>query len=162
MQLFTDFRPDTRLWIYAFNRKLNPGELTLVHSMLRNFVDEWKSHQVDVRGAFEILYDQFVLIAGESSNGISGCSIDSSVSVLKMLKTQNGLDALDRSLIYYRDDFAVRTATRQEFQKLVDSGQVTPQTIVFNNAITAVGELMSGQWELPFAQSWHAVAFTSA
>ena len=95
MQLLTDFRPETKLWIYAFSRKLDAGETTLVYSVLKNFVDEWKSHQHDVRGAFEIVHNQFILIAAESDNGISGCSIDSSVAVFKWLKAQHNLDIPD-------------------------------------------------------------------
>ncbi|MGB5138688.1 MAG: hypothetical protein WBP29_09165, partial [Candidatus Zixiibacteriota bacterium] len=151
----------TKLWIYAFTRRLDAGEVTLVYKLLREFVDEWKSHQHDVRGAFEIVHDQFVLIAAESDNGISGCSIDSSVAVFKALMTQHNLDALDRSFVFYRDGDVVRTTTRADFQALVDSGKVDSKTKVFNNTITTVGELHAGKWEVPLAQSWHAQAFSA-
>jgi hypothetical protein len=162
MSLLANFRPETRLWIYAFSRRVDPGELTLVYSLLREFVDEWKSHQHDVRGAFEIVHDQFVLIAAESDNGISGCSIDSSVAVFKWLKAQHNLDALDRSFVYYRDGDVIRTTTRADFQQLVDSGKVNSDTKVFNNTITTIGELHAGKWEVPLSQSWHAQAFATS
>ena len=162
MKLLKNYRPDTKLWIYAFSRRLDAGEMTLVYSVLKNFVDEWKSHQHDVRGAFEIVHDQFVLIAGESDNGISGCSIDSSVAVFKWLKAQNNLDALDRSFVFYRDGDVVRTTTRGEFQELVDTGKVNFDTKVFNNTITTIGDLHAGKWEVPLSQSWHAQAFSGA
>lgn len=162
MNLLSNYRPETKLWIYAFTRRLDAGEVTLVYSVLKNFVDEWKSHQHDVRGAFEIVHDQFVLIAAESDNGISGCSIDSSVAVFKWLKAQNNLDALDRSFVFYRDGDVVRTTTRDEFQKLVDAGKVNFDTKVFNNTITTIGDLHAGKWEVPLSQSWHAQAFSGA
>ena len=161
MQLLSNFRPETKLWIYAFSRKLDAGETTLVYSVLKNFVDEWKSHQHDVRGAFEIVHNQFILIAAESDNGISGCSIDSSVAVFKWLKAQHNLDALDRSFVFYRDGDVVRTTTRPDFQQLVDSGKVNSDTKVFNNTITTVGDLHAGKWQLPLSQSWHAQAFSA-
>lgn len=159
MSLLANFRPETKLWIYAFARRLDAGEVTLVYSLLREFVDEWKSHQHDVRGAFEIVHDQFVLIAAESDNGISGCSIDSSVAVFKWLRAQHNLDALDRSFVYYRDGDVIRTATRADFQQLVDSGKVNSDTKVFNNTLSTIGELHAGKWEVPLSQSWHAQAF---
>ena len=162
MKLLEDYRPETKLWIYAFSRRLDAGEMTLVYSVLKNFVDEWKSHQHDVRGAFEIVHDQFVLIAAESDNGISGCSIDSSVAVFKWLKAQHNLDALDRSFVFYRDGDVVRTTTRSEFQELVDTGKVKSDTKVFNNTITTIGDLHVGKWEVPLSQSWHAQAFSGA
>lgn len=160
MKLLTNYRPETKLWIYAFTRRLDAGEVTLVYSLLREFVEEWKSHQHDVRGAFEIVHDQFVLIAAESDNGISGCSIDSSVAVFKWLKAQHNFDALDRSFVFYLDGDVVRTTTREDFQALVDSGKVDSKTKVFNNTISTVGELHAGKWEVPLAQSWHAQAFS--
>lgn len=162
MNLLSNYRPETKLWIYAFSRRLDAGEVTLVYTVLKNFVDEWKSHQHDVRGAFEIVHDQFVLIAAESDNGISGCSIDSSVAVFKWLKAQNNLDALDRSFVFYRDGDVVRTTTRSEFQKLVDAGKVKSDTKVFNNTITTIGDFHAGKWEVPLSQSWHAQAFSGA
>lgn len=162
MNLFSNYRPATKLWIYAFSRRLDAGEATLVYSVLKNFVDEWKSHQHDVRGAFEIVHDQFVLIAAESDNEISGCSIDSSVAVFKWLKAQHNLDALDRSFVFYRDGDVVRTTTRGEFQALVDAGKIDSDTRVFNNTITTIGDLHAGKWEVPLSQSWHAQAFSGS
>jgi len=159
MKLFHDFRPDTRLWVYAFPRRLDPAELQIVRGALTEFVDDWKSHQDDVRGAFGIVHDQFVFLAGETADGVSGCSIDSSVRVFKALKTQFQLDALNRSLVYFRDGDYIKCVSRPDFQRLVDEGKIKNDTVVFNNAITKVGELQTGFWEIPFAQSWHAVAF---
>lgn len=162
MKLLKDYRPETKLWIYAFSRRLDAGEVTLVYTVLKSFVDEWKSHQHDVRGAFEIVHDQFVLIAAESDNGISGCSIDSSVAVFKWLKAQNNLDALDRSFVFFRDGDVVRTTTRGEFQKLVNARKVNSDTRVFDNTITTIGDLHAGKWEVPLGQSWHAQAFSAS
>lgn len=159
MKLFHDFRPDARLWVYAFARRLDATELAIVRQALTDFIEDWKSHQADVRGAFEIIYDQFVFVTGESNDGISGCSIDSSVRVFKWLKVQHNLDALNRSLVHFRDGDYINCASRSDFQKLVDAGKITRETIVFNNALTKIGEVQSGFWEIPFAQSWHAVAF---
>ena len=162
MKLLEDYRPETKLWIYAFSRRLDAGEVTLVYTVLKNFIDDWKSHQHDVRGAFEIVHDQFVLIAAESDNGISGCSIDSSVAVFKWLKAQHNLDALDRGFVFYRDGDVVRTTTRSEFQGLVDAGKIISDTRVFNNTITTIGDLHADKWEVPLSQSWHAQAFSAS
>ncbi len=159
MKLFHDFRPDTRVWVYAFPRRLGSQELAAVQEALGDFVEDWKSHQDDVRGAFKIVYDQFVFIVGESKDDVSGCSIDSSVRVFKSLKSSLGLDALNRGLVYYRDGDFINCVSRPDFQKLVDEGKVKRETVVFNNALTKVGELQAGFWEIPFSESWHAVAF---
>jgi hypothetical protein len=40
----------------------------------------------------------------------------------------------------------------------VRAGEITPETIVFNNTLTRVGEL-ADQWEVPARASWHGKAF---
>jgi hypothetical protein len=44
----------------------------------------------------------------------------------------------------------------------VQSGEVGEDTVVFNNTIATVGELLAGKWEVPLRESWHAQAFVTA
>jgi len=157
--IFPEFRPETRVWVYAFPRKLNDQERKIVQLRLDQFVQDWKSHQDDVRGDFHIAYDQFVFLTGESIEKVSGCSIDSSVRVFKELRDQHDIDGLDRGRVYYRDHDEILNTTRAEFQNLVSTGKVKQETVVFDNSIHTVGELHQGKWEIPFSQSWHAEAF---
>ena len=91
---FKDLPGNSRVWIHGFERKLNKTEQKTIRREFGRFLPQWVSHGAPVKAAFTILFDQFVVTAAHCQGGISGCSVDSFVRNLKMLKTLYGLDAL--------------------------------------------------------------------
>jgi hypothetical protein len=163
LDVFTRLPDGARLWIYAFKKQLNDNERRIVEDRLGVFMKQWHSHQVDVDGAFAIIDDRFVILCGASRDGISGCSIDSSVENFKFFRDQHGLDALDRNLIHYRDaDGEIRSIDRAAFQAEVGAGRCGPETTVFDLTIQSLGDLRAGRLERPLADSWHAQLFPPA
>ncbi len=157
---FSDLPDEARLWIYGFENPLDDEAQRLIREQPASFVERWGSHKVPVRGALSIQYDRFVLLAGVSSDGISGCSIDSSVRNFKALKKAHGLDGLNRRLVYYRDhDRSIRALDRAAFQAEVEAGRCHDDTPVFDTTLQTLGELRAGRFELPLSSSWHARAF---
>jgi hypothetical protein len=157
--LFPAFPEDAKLWVYAMPRPLTEEQRKLVTTRLAEFVTQWNSHGAPVHGAFDIVEDQFVLIAGYVDGGVGGCSTDSMVRVMKQLR-EEGLDGFDRSWVYYRDgDERVHTVTRSMFQDLVAKGDVKPDTPVFDTTVQFIGDLRRGAFETPFNRAWHATAF---
>lgn len=149
-----------QLWVYAFSRPLSPDDEDKVRQVLDNFVAGWNSHDTPVRGAYTIAYRHFVLLAGETHDGISGCSIDNSVATFKHLRDQHQLDALDRSLIFFRDgEGHIRAVDRPTFRRAVKSGDVHARTPVFDTTIQTITDLREGLFEIAFAESWHARLF---
>jgi hypothetical protein len=160
--LFPAFPEDARVWVYAMPRPLTEEQRKLVSTRLAEFVTGWNSHGAPVHGAFDILENQFVLIAGYVDDGVSGCSTDSMVRVMKKLR-EEGLDGFDRSWVYYRDaEGKVHTAARSQFQDMVSKGQVGSETPVFDTTIQFVGDLRRGAFETTFDKSWHVTAFPSS
>ena len=85
---FTEFEglsDQARVWIFGLERSLNDGETTRLEEGMTQFAATWNSHKVPVKAAFKIAVNRFVVIAAESSDGVSGCSIDSMVRNLKSL-----------------------------------------------------------------------------
>ena len=155
--MFEEFSDQARIWIYGFKNKLSVKDIKIVQNELDNFVTNWKSHKDTVKGSFEILYDRFVIMVAESS--VSGCSIDSSVSVFKKLRDEYQLDALNQDLVYFRHSESITALSRDDFQNLVNENKIVPDTIVYNMTPTMLGVFRSGQWELPFGKSWHGQVF---
>jgi hypothetical protein len=123
-------------------------------------LEEWRSHSVDVEGAFTIVDDRFVILSGASRDGISGCSIDRSVENFKYFRDELDLDALNRNLIHYRDtDGAIQVRDRVAFKTELAAGRCGPETIVFDLAVQNLGDLRAGRFEIPLAESWYARAF---
>jgi hypothetical protein len=160
-RLFPDFPDDARVWAYALSKPLQPADRECVAERLEAFVHEWQSHGTPVVGAYAIEENRFVLIAGYVADGISGCSTDSSVRVMKELRERHGIDGFDRSLVFFRDvNGTVQSVKRADFKALVDAGQVADDTTVFDTTIQFVGDLRRGGFETTFGKSWHATAFS--
>lgn len=156
---FPAFPDDAKLWVYAFSRPLSGDDRERVASELAAFVPTWNSHGAPVHGAFEIVEDRFLLVAGYVDAGIGGCSTDSMVRVMKQLR-EAGIDGFDRTLVFFRDAAGrVQAVKREDFQAIVKAGQVDSDTVVFDPTIQFVGDLRRGAFETTFGRSWHAAAF---
>ena len=160
-RLFADFPGEAKLWVYSLARPLSEGERKTVAKRMDAFLAEWNSHGAPVRGACEIFEGRFVLIAGYVEDGVSGCSTDSMMRVMKTLREEDDIDGFDRSLVFFRDaDGVLRGVTREEFKALASADQVDGDTTVFDTTISTVGDLRAGRFETIFARSWHARAFS--
>ena len=157
--IFPNLPDDSRVWTYAFQKKLSDPEKTIVQGTLDGFLKDWNSHGVPVIGKSHILYNQFVILSAEPTSDISGCSIDSSVRIFKLLKEDHGLDALNLNLVHFREGEKIRSVDRSVFLDHINSEKISPDTIVFNTTIQTLGEIRGGLWETKLRNSWHAKAF---
>jgi len=154
------FPDDARVWVFPLAEALDPGARALVTERLDEFLRGWNSHGTPVQGAYTVFEDRFVLIAGFVGDGVSGCSTDSMVRVMKDLRSEHRIDGFDRSIVFFRDSAgAVHSASRANFQAMVAAGTVTDDTPVFDPTVQTVGDLREGRFETTFARSWHAGAF---
>ena len=156
---FKDLPDEARIWIHGFGKLSGEGRET-IRQELEGFLPGWDSHGARVKGAYTILFERFVVTAGYSSQGISGCSTDSLIRNFKMLRTAYGLDGLKGGLLYYRDSVGkIQEATPQEFRRAVEEGTIGSGTSVFQTLLGSLGELRAGKFEVPFEESTLAGVF---
>jgi len=147
--------PDhARLWIFQADRKFTTKELAYLNVTMAGFVASWSAHGVPLQAAFWIKYDQFLILAvDESSHGASGCSIDSSVALIRKLESEIGVSLLDRSKIAVKQQEGIRLFELPMIKKAVADGLIHTNDIVFNNAVASFGE-WKNQWEITAVNSW--------
>ena len=115
---------------------------------------QWTSHKAGVIGDGKLLYNQFVvLMADESQVGVSGCSIDSSAHFIKALGTEYKSNFFDRWNLAYRKGDEVLGVHRDEFERLLNTGEINDDTIVFNNLLHTKGDFIT-KWQVPYRDSW--------
>jgi len=158
--IFENSPDSSRVWVYGFSLLLSPEQKETVKAKLDQFKSTWQYHGKPVNGDYEIVDNQFVILT--TNDTISGCSIDSSVSVFKELKLIDGLDALDLNLIFFRSKRGIEAVSRPEFQVLVSAGEITDDTKVFNLSIETVSDIQNGLFEIDFIKSWHGQAFKNS
>jgi hypothetical protein len=160
LDAFNGLPDPARVWVYGFENPLGEADQRVVADRLGRFIAGWQSHGARVTGAYALLFDRFAVLSGMVGDGLSGCSIDSSVESFKIFRDRHGLDALNRNLVHYRDaDGAIRALPRAAFAAEVASGRCGPRTTVFDLTIQTLGDLRAGRFEVPLAQAWHAKAF---
>jgi len=148
-----------RIWIYQSNRALTAEEGKDLLTRMETFAGQWKAHGKSLSAGVSLQYNRFLIIrVDEEVAQATGCSIDKSVHLLKDIQQDLGVDFFDRMQIAYRDSGGIQAVSRQEFEKLVEQGEVNENTIVFNNMITEADDF-STHWEVPLKNSWHAKVF---
>jgi hypothetical protein len=147
---------DSRIWIYQSNRTLDTQEVEIASAVLLNFTEQWTAHQNNLKASFTILYNRFVVLAvDEKAAGASGCSIDSSVRVLRQLQDELDIDLFNRTLVYYKaEEDYIDSAEMSDFKAMLANGDLTADTLVFNNMIQQINQLET-EWEVPVSKSWH-------
>ena len=147
--------PDAKIWIYQADRKLSENEEGEIAANAKIFLNNWTSHNEQLKASFEIRYGIFlILMIDEKHASAGGCSIDKSVHFIKQIEKQYSLNLLNRNIFAFKEEGKVRLASRGEFQKLLESGTINDQTVVFNNLIQSL-ELLANAWEIPLQHSWH-------
>jgi hypothetical protein len=157
---FDQLPADARLWIFAAERPLSSDERDRLLTIVDQFLAHWKAHGAPLTAARDWQYDRFLLVGvDEADAGASGCSIDAMVRQFEQLESAMGVALLDHGPVLFRRGNAIERVPRPAFADLARQGIVSPDTVVFNNTVTRVGDVREGKWETPARASWHARAF---
>lgn len=160
MEILPHLEDRSRVWVYASNRAFSEEEIAQLTAKGAEFVDGWQVHGKDLHAGFSVLYNQFLVFAvDEQVAGASGCSIDSSVKFVRDAEAAFGVELLNKlNIAYHGANNTIAVLPMAEFQDEITAGNITPNTIVFNNLVENLGQLRS-QWEIPAQNSWHNQLF---
>jgi hypothetical protein len=151
-----DFHSTSKVWIYQSSRLFSLGEALQIEDMLNDFVQKWNSHGVPVKGYANLLFGQFaVLIADETATGVSGCSTDSSVRVIKQIEQQFSVNMFDRQTLAFVVKDKVQLLPLAQLNYAATNNFISPDTIYFNNLVATKEELLNN-WIIPVNKSWLA------
>jgi hypothetical protein len=153
--------PSARIWIYQSDRPFEEQEKTWIISKLVGFCNQWNTHGVSMPTSFEIKHDRFVIMAvDESKGGASGCSIDSSIRVLREIENELQLNLLDSGKISYFGKDNIKVAMLPEIKKHIQEGELQAESKVFNPSVNTKADL-DKDWVVPANRSWLKRYFTA-
>lgn len=152
---------DARTWVFGSSRPLEAAEEKELQTEVDRFLDEWQAHGHALTCAGDWRYGRFLIVAvDERTAPPSGCSIDAMVGTLKSLGRRLGVDLVDNGPVWFRgEDGSLERVSRAAFGQAAIEGQVTKDTIVFDNTITRLSQVRAGGWERPAGDTWHGRAF---
>ena len=149
-----NFHADSKVWIYQSNRACSLQEALEIEVLLNEFAAQWKSHGTPVKGAAYLFFGQFVvLVADETATGVSGCSTDSSVRLIKDIEQRFGVNMFDRTTLAFIVKEKVQLLPLSQLQYAVDNRLISSATLYFNNLIQTKEEL-ENKWIIPISESW--------
>jgi hypothetical protein len=148
---FSTLPNSSKVWVYQSNKSFSSEEKAILSTGLEAFTNRWMVHGEPLRASFKICYDQFVVLAAEDV--ASGCSIDTSVNVLKDLGQTLGIDFFDRTQVVFLINGENITVPVSQLKKAFEEGIWTADSMVFNNAVSSLNEFNKG-WLTSAGNTW--------
>lgn len=154
MTTLSQLSPSSRIWIYQSSRAFTAAEVQQLNALATEFVTTWSAHGAALKAAAEILHNRFLVIGvDEEQAAASGCSIDKSVALVKKIEADFNTDLLDRMQIAYRKDGEIKTVKLPQVTTLLEKGELTENTVIFNNLVTTKKD-WDQKWEVALKDSW--------
>lgn len=154
--LDSSFDPQSRVWIYQSIRIFSISEALDIEETLQAFAEQWKSHGTPVKGAAYLFFGQFIiLMADETATGVSGCSTDSSVRLIKEIEQQYGVNMFDRTTLSFIIKDKIQQLPLAQLPYAFQNGFLDADSLYFNNTVQTKEEL-ENKWIIPVKESWLA------
>ena len=152
----TDFNDNSRVWVYQSSRLFLISEALEMEDMLNTFATNWKSHGTPVKGWAGLLFGQFIIImADETATGVSGCSTDSSVHLVKSIEEKHKVQLFDRQTLAFAVKDKIQLLPLNQLDYAVENNFINSNTLYFNNTVLSKKELLE-KWIIPVKESWLA------
>jgi hypothetical protein len=151
---------DSRIWVFGISPALDQTRSATLLDAIDGFLAGWAAHGTSIASARAVIEGSFLVIAVDRKSETSGCSIDKMFGIVQALEPRLGAAILDSNRLFYRNAAgAVAATSRADFRRLVASGAITLDTIVFDTMAERLGDVRSTRWERPVRDSWHREIF---
>jgi hypothetical protein len=151
-----DFAPESRVWIYQSSRTLLLSEAFSLEKMLEDFTAGWQAHGAPVKGFANLFFGRFIiLMADEAQTVVSGCSIDSTVKLIREIEKQFQVDLFDRQSLAFLIKEKVQIIPLSQFNYALQNNFIQTDTPYFDNTVLTKKEL-EDKWIKPLKNSWLA------
>ena len=155
-----DFNDNSRVWIYQCNRLFTLSEALQIEELLEQFTENWLSHGAKVKGYANLFFGQFIIfIADENATGVSGCSTDSSVRLIKNIEQDFTVSLFDRQTLAFIINERIQLLPMEQLNYAIENNFIKTETLYFNNTVQTKLELLH-TWIVPVKESWLARKFT--
>jgi hypothetical protein len=143
-----------RIWIYTLSQSLSAEQLVDFKNSCDAFVNSWTAHDVKLDASYELYKNRLLLFkVNEASYNASGCSIDKQVRFVKDQEQHLNIELLNRMLVAYEEHDQFYIVHQSNIKQLLANGEITENTIVYNNSITSSLQLQN-EWKITLKKSW--------
>lgn len=152
---WNDMPDHSRIWVYPSTTSLQAIEQELLEQYLIPFCDNWQVHGKPLQTSAHIVDHHLVVLAvNEDHAAASGCSIDSSVAVIKQIESHYQLDLMNRMYLHYLNTQGeICGLSSSGLKSAIKSGIIRPDTIVYQTNLAIKTDLNSAL-KIPASESW--------
>ena len=94
-------------------------------------------------------------MADETATGVSGCSTDSSVRLIKSIEQKFNVQMFDRQNLAFVVKDKIQLLPLNQLGYAVENNFINADTLYFNNTVLTKKELLD-KWLIPVKESWLA------
>jgi len=149
--------PNTaKVFVFQSDRQLTKSDISVINEKMKSFLPTWATHGEKLLSEFTI-QDNLFLIVGNDEDRVatSGCSKDSLTHVIQFLGEKLNINFFNRLNIAYKTKAGNFELTSMlNFKSLMQSDEITQNTIVVNNLIDSKNDLLNN-WQVEVKNSWH-------
>lgn len=127
-QLFPQLPDTSRVWLYFSDRPFDATESNYIQDALSDFTqNKWATHGTKLMASGSVLLNQLVVLAvDEEVMNASGCSIDSSVRLMKQLGTELKVDFFNRLFVLISKESEIKRVHFQDLNQYADWKLLNP------------------------------------
>ena len=157
MTTYNDLSNTSRVWVYQANRNFTENEAQEINQEISQFVVEWAAHGAALKAFGRVYHNRFVtLFVDQNQASASGCSIDSSVKLIRSLESKYQVDFFDRMSVAYVDESnEIKSFKIKEINALLENRAINVNTKVFNNLVDTKAKFES-DWMQNLQDTWLA------
>jgi hypothetical protein len=100
-------------------------------------------------------------MADETATGVSGCSTDSSVRLIKNIEQDYQVNLFDRQTLAFVVKERIQLLPMEQLNYAIENNFINADTLYFNNTLQTKEELLN-RWLTPVKESWLAKKFSLA
>lgn len=147
--------PDSsRVWVYQCDQFVSDEVAEKIQATLYDFTMMWQSHGQVVESYAQLFHKKFLVFVADETNHVSGCSIDSSVHLIKQLEQAYNLNFFDRLNFSYLQDDEVKIVNSSQLKEALESGSISDDTLMFDNLVNTKSTFINN-WIIPLNESWY-------
>ena len=127
-QLFPQLPDTSRVWLYVSDRPFDATESNYIQDALSDFTqNKWATHGTKLMASGSVLMNQLVVLAvDEEVMNASGCSIDSSVRLMKQLGIELKVDFFNRLFVLISKESEIKRVHFQDLNQYADWKLLNP------------------------------------
>lgn len=154
-EVFSPLPDESRLWLFALDRPLDPVSRVRLEAALTEVLGNWRHKGHIYEGAWELIEDRLLAIAEpHMATQPSGCAIDGMIRKVHRLVEEAHVGLMDESSVVVRQADGLASYPKTQLGALLASGALGPDSLVVDLALFNVGQLRQGLLEKPLARTW--------